>query len=111
MIFLNFPKIIQNIILGYYKVLFGNDAYEQFLIYLQEKINFGFLSRIPGSDDDAETQGQSIIRLIKSLNKNEDFLDYIAYTYTILENDIIRQVISISWTKPNGIEEKIISDD
>ncbi|WP_297278266.1 pyridoxine kinase [uncultured Brachyspira sp.] len=92
-------------------MLFGNDAYEQFLIYLQEKINFGFLSRIPGSDDDAETQGQSIIRLIKSLNKNEAFLDYIAYTYTILENDIIRQVISISWTKPNGIEEKIISDD
>lgn len=92
-------------------MLFGNDAYEKFLGYVEEKINFEFLSNIPGSDDDVETQRESILRLIKSLHNNEAFLDYIAYTYTILENDIINQIISMSWIKPNGIEEKIIGDD
>ena len=75
------------------------------------KINFGFLSHIPGSDDTLEAQRESIINLIRRSNSNEAFLDYISYTYTILENDIIRQIISISWLKGNGIEDRIINDD
>ncbi|MDO6993239.1 pyridoxine kinase, partial [Brachyspira innocens] len=73
--------------------------------------NFDFLSHIPGSDDTLEVQRDSIINLIRRSNSNEAFLDYISYTYTILENDIIRQIISISWLKGNGIEDKIINDD
>lgn len=92
-------------------MLVGNDAYEKFIEYIENKINFDFLSRIPGSDDTLESQRESIINLIKSSNNNEAFLDYISYTYTILENDIIRQIISISWLKGNGIEDRIINDD
>lgn len=92
-------------------MLVGNDAYEKFIEYIENKINFDFLSHIPGSDDTLESQRESIINLIKSSNNNEAFLDYISYTYTILENDIIRQIISISWLKGNGIEDRIINDD
>ena len=92
-------------------MLVGNDAYEKFIEYIENKINFGFLSHIPGSDDTLEAQRESIINLIRRSNSNEAFLDYISYTYTILENDIIRQIISISWLKGNGIEDKIINDD
>ncbi|WP_304333112.1 pyridoxine kinase [Brachyspira innocens] len=92
-------------------MLVGNDAYEKFIEYIENKINFGFLSHIPGSDDTLEVQRESIINLIRRSNSNEAFLDYISYTYTILENDIIRQIISISWLKGNGIEDKIINDD
>lgn len=92
-------------------MLVGNDAYEKFIEYIENKINFDFLSHIPGSDDTLESQRESIINLIKSSKSNEAFLDYISYTYTILENDIIRQIISISWLKGNGIEDRIINDD
>ena len=92
-------------------MLVGNDAYEKFIEYIENKINFGFLSHIPGSDDTLEVQRESIINLIRRSNSNEAFLDYISYTYTILENDIIRQIISISWLKGNGIEDRIINDD
>ena len=92
-------------------MLVGNDAYEKFIEYIENKINFGFLSHIPGSDDTLEAQRESIINLIRRSNSNEAFLDYISYTYTILENDIIRQIISISWLKGNGIEDRIINDD
>lgn len=92
-------------------MLVGNDAYEKFIEYIENKINFDFLSHIPGSDDTLEVQRDSIINLIRRSNNNEAFLDYISYTYTILENDIIRQIISISWLKGNGIEDKIINDD
>ena len=92
-------------------MLVGNDAYEKFIEYIENKINFGFLSHIPGSDDTLEVQRDSIINLIRRSNSNEAFLDYISYTYTILENDIIRQIISISWLKGNGIEDRIINDD
>lgn len=92
-------------------MLVGNDAYEKFIEYIENKINFDFLSHIPGSDDTLEVQRDSIINLIRRSNSNEAFLDYISYTYTILENDIIRQIISISWLKGNGIEDKIINDD
>ena len=92
-------------------MLVGNDAYEKFIEYIENKINFGFLSHIPGSDDTLEAQRDSIINLIRRSNSNEAFLDYISYTYTILENDIIRQIISISWLKGNGIEDRIINDD
>ncbi|WP_300756622.1 pyridoxine kinase [uncultured Brachyspira sp.] len=92
-------------------MLVGNDAYEKFIEYIENKINFDFLSHIPGSDDTLEAQRESIINLIRRSNSNEAFLDYISYTYTILENDIIRQIISISWLKGNGIEDRIINDD
>ncbi|WP_020003975.1 hypothetical protein [Brachyspira innocens] len=92
-------------------MLVGNDAYEKFIEYIENKINFDFLSHIPGSDDTLEVQRDSIINLIRRSNSNEAFLDYISYTYTILENDIIKQIISISWLKGNGIEDKIINDD
>ncbi len=92
-------------------MLVGNDAYEKFIDYIENKINFDFLSHIPGSDDTVETQKESIINLIKRSNNNESFLDYISYTYTIFENDIIKQVLSISWVKGNGEEDKIINDD
>ena len=92
-------------------MLVGNDAYEKFIEYIENKINFGFLSHIPGSDDTLEAQRESIINLLRRSNSNEAFLDYISYTYTILENDIIRQIISISWLKGNGIEDRIINDD
>ena len=92
-------------------MLVGNDAYEKFIEYIENKINFDFLSHIPGSDDTLEVQRDSIINLIRRSNNNEAFLDYISYTYTILENDIIRQIISISWLKGNGIEDRIINDD
>ena len=92
-------------------MLVGNDAYEKFIEYIENKINFDFLSHIPGSDDTLEAQRESIINLIRRSNNNEAFLDYISYTYTILENDIIRQIISISWLKGNGIEDRIINDD
>ena len=92
-------------------MLVGNEAYEKFIEYIENKINFNFLSHIPGSDDSVEIQKNSIINLIKRSNNNEAFLDYISYTYTILENEIVKQIISISWLKGNGIEDKIINDD
>lgn len=92
-------------------MLVGNDAYEKFLEYIENRINFNFLSHIPGSDDSAEVQRQSIINLIRRSNNNEAFLDYVSYTYTILENEIIKQIISISWVKGNGLEDRIINDD
>ena len=92
-------------------MLVGNDAYEKFIYYIENIINFSFLSHIPGSDDTVEMQRESIINIIKRANTNEAFLDYISYTYTIFENDIIKQILSISWTKGNGEEDRIINDD
>ena len=92
-------------------MLTGNDAYEKLLEYVENKIDFNFLVRIPGYDYSLENQKESILNLIKKSNNNEVFLDYIAYTYSIFDNDIVKQIISISWIKPNGIEDKIINDD
>ncbi|WP_300368776.1 pyridoxine kinase [Brachyspira sp.] len=92
-------------------MLVGNDAYEKFIYHIENNINFDFLSHIPGSDDTVEIQRESIINLIKRSNNNESFLDFISYTYTIFENDIIKQVLSITWLKGNGEEDKIINDD
>lgn len=54
-------------------MLVGNDAYEKFIYYIENNINFDFLSHIPGSDDAAEIQRESIINLIKRSNNNESF--------------------------------------
>ena len=51
-------------------MLVGNDAYEKFIEYIENKINFGFLSHIPGSDDTLEAQRESIINLIRRSNSN-----------------------------------------
>ena len=92
-------------------MLVGNDAYEKFIYYIENNINFDFLSHIPGSDDAAEIQRESIINLIKRSNNNESFLDYISYTYTIFKNDIINQLLYLSWLKGNGEEDSLINDD
>lgn len=88
-----------------------DDSYSKFSEYMENKINFEFFSNIPGYDKDYKAQRESILKLIKTSNNNEAFLDYISYTYTILKSGIIKQIISLSWEKPNGMKDSFINDD
>ena len=67
-------------------MLLGNDAYNKFTEYVENNINFEFLSHIPGYDKSYEVQKESIIKLIKKSNNNEAFIDYAAYTYQTLKS-------------------------
>ena len=92
-------------------MLLDKDSFSQFVKYIENSINFSFLSKIPGYDEDYKTQKEAILKLIKTSNNNDAFLDYISYTYTLLRSDIIEQIISLSWVKPNGMKDSFINDD
>lgn len=92
-------------------MLLDKDSFSQFVKYIENSINFSFLSKIPGYDEDYKTQKEAILKLIKTSNNNDAFLDYISYTYTLLRSDIIEQIISLSWEKPNGMKDSFINDD
>ena len=92
-------------------MLLDKDSFSQFVKYIENSINFSFLSKIPGYDEDCKTQKEAILKLIKTSNNNDAFLDYISYTYTLLRSDIIEQIISLSWEKPNGMKDSFINDD
>ena len=70
-------------------MLLGNDAYNKFTEYVENNINFEFLSHIPGYDKSYEVQKESIIKLIKKSNNNEAFIDYAAYTYQTLKRSVL----------------------
>lgn len=92
-------------------MLLDKDSYFEFVEYIENNINFDFLSNIPGYDKDFETQKESILKLIKTSNNNEAFLDYISYTYALLKSGVIEQIASLSWDKPNGMKDSFINDD
>jgi len=95
-------------------VLSDKEIYSKFLEYMENNIDFEFLSNIPGYDKDYEAQKKSILKLIKSSRNNERFLDYASYTYSIFKSGIIRQILSITWMPSNGINgivERFINDD
>lgn len=92
-------------------MLLDKDSFSKFVKYIENNINFNFLSKIPGYDEDYKTQKEAILKLIKTSDNNEAFLDYISYTYTLLRSDIIEQIISLSWEKPNGMKDSFINDD
>ena len=77
-------------------MLLGNDAYNKFTEYVENNINFEFLSHIPGYDKSYEVQKESIIKLIKKSNNNEAFIDYAAYTYQTLKS-ILKDIMHTSY--------------
>ena len=92
-------------------MLLGNDAYNKFTEYVENNINFEFLSHIPGYDKNYEVQRESIIKLIKKSNNNESFIDYVSYTYQILKSNIIKQIVSARLKNENEEEYSFINDD
>ena len=87
------------------------DSFSGFVKYIENNFNFDFLSKIPGYEEDYKIQKESILKLIKNSDNNDTFLDYISYTYSLLRSDIIEQIISLSWEKPNGMKDSFINDD
>lgn len=92
-------------------MVFGTEAYGKLLDYLENKSDFKFLENIPGSDGNMQVQKEAILRLLNKSSENEIFLDYISYTYNIIKNDIIAQILSLTWTKSSGAKKYIIDDD
>ena len=92
-------------------MLLGHDAYNSFIEYVENNIDFEFLSHIPGYDKNYEVQRESIIKLIKKSNNNESFIDYVSYTYQTLKSNIINKIVSVRLKNENGEEYSFINDD
>ena len=92
-------------------MILDKDSFSGFVKYIENNFNFDFLSKIPGYEEDYKIQKESILKLIKNSDNNDTFLDYISYTYSLLRSDIIEQIISLSWEKPNGMKDSFINDD
>lgn len=92
-------------------MIFGKEVYRKLMDYIDDNVEFNFLENIPGSDKDARVQKDVIYRMIELSSRNDIFLDYISYTYNLVSNNIVQDILSLTWSKASGAKKYIIDDD
>lgn len=92
-------------------MVFGSEAYDKLLEYIENNIKFDFLETIPGSEGSSKVQKEALLRLLNKASENEIFLDYISYTSNMINRNIVSQIMSLVWKKSSGEKIYIIDDD